>query len=86
MRSATGDGQDAFADQDQLMRALRRLGPEHRAAIVLTYHLDLPLAEAATMLDIPVGTMKSRLSRALAAMRAAMDADERVLAPKERYA
>lgn len=39
--------------------------------------VDLPLADAADVLGIPVGTMKSRLNRATAALRAALDADER---------
>jgi RNA polymerase sigma-70 factor (ECF subfamily) len=52
--------------------------PDHRAVLVLTHYLGLPLNEAAEILDIPSGTAKSRLSRALAAMRAALDADDRV--------
>ena len=44
---------------------------------MLTYYVDLPLADAAEVLGIPVGTMKSRLNRATAALRAALDADER---------
>ena len=37
--------------------------------MVLHFHLDLPLTEAATILDIPVGTAKSRLHRGLATLR-----------------
>jgi len=44
---------------------------------VLTYYLDLPIAEGASVLGIPTGTMKSRVHRALAALRATVDADER---------
>jgi RNA polymerase sigma factor (sigma-70 family) len=84
---AVSDAQDAVATRDQLDRGLRRLSPDQRAALVLTYYLDLPLAEAAHTLDIPVGTMKSRLNRALNALRAALDADERAPAPvREHYA
>ena len=57
------------ADRDFLDRALRRLDPEQRAIIVLRYYLELTLPEAAAALDIPLGTAKSRLHRALAAMR-----------------
>jgi DNA-directed RNA polymerase specialized sigma24 family protein len=44
---------------------------------VLHHHLGLPLAESAGILQIPTGTMKSRINRATAALRAALDADER---------
>ena len=76
--SVVGDAQSVAAVRDQIERGLRSLAPEQRAVLVLTYYLDLPLAEAAQLLDIPVGTMKSRLSRARAAMRAVLDADERL--------
>ena len=42
---------------------------DQRAVMVLHFHLDLPLTEAATILDIPVGTAKSRLHRGLATLR-----------------
>ena len=45
--------------------------------LVLTYYLDLPLAEAAATLGIPLGTMKSRLNRAISALRASIEADAR---------
>jgi len=63
--------------RDQLQRGLRQLGPDQRAVLVLTYYLDLPLADAAAALDIPLGTMKSRLNRATQALRAAVEADDR---------
>jgi RNA polymerase sigma-70 factor, ECF subfamily len=72
---------------DQLERGLRNLAADQRAVIVLTYYLDLPLAEVARVLDLPVGTAKSRLNRALAALRARLEADEREPArTAERFA
>jgi RNA polymerase sigma-70 factor (ECF subfamily) len=71
------DAQRRISIGDQLERGLRRLTPEQRTVLVLAYYLDLPLADAASALGIPVGTMKSRLNRAVAALRAALDADER---------
>jgi RNA polymerase sigma-70 factor (ECF subfamily) len=65
------------AERDRLARGFARLGPEQRAVIVLHHYLDLALAEVAATLDIPLGTAKSRLSRATAALRAALEADER---------
>ena len=50
--------------------------------LVLTYYLDLPVAEAASVMGIPTGTMKSRLHRArVAALRATIDAADRPLVP-----
>lgn len=74
---ASDDAQASIAAADQLEQALRRLTLEQRTVLVLAYYLDLSLADAAAILGIPVGTMKSRLNRALGALRAAIDADER---------
>ena len=74
-RSAGGYG--AVVDRDQLERGFRRLSMDHRAVIVLHHYLDLPLDEVGRALGIPVGTVKSRLHRALSEMRAALEADER---------
>jgi RNA polymerase sigma-70 factor (ECF subfamily) len=63
--------------RDQLERGMRRLSPEHRAVIVLRYMLDWPLERVAEALGIPVGTVDSRLHRALRSLRAAIDADAR---------
>ena len=65
------------AVRDQLERGLARLPREQRAVVVLVYYLDLPLADAAESLGIPLGTTKSRLNRATTALRAALDADNR---------
>jgi DNA-directed RNA polymerase specialized sigma24 family protein len=80
------DAQDALAARDQLERAFRRLTPEQRAALVVHHYRGLPDAEAASVLEIAVGTFKSRLYRATAAMRAAVDADDRVAAGRESIA
>ena len=44
---------------------LRRLSPEHREVLVLRFVADLSEAQVAEVLDVPVGTVKSRVSRAL---------------------
>jgi RNA polymerase sigma-70 factor (ECF subfamily) len=74
---AVSDSQAASADRDQVERGVRRLDPEHRTIIVLHYYLGLPLPDAAAALRIPVGTAKSRLHRALRALRASLEADTR---------
>jgi RNA polymerase sigma-70 factor (ECF subfamily) len=65
------------ADRDQLERGFLNLSSEQRAVLVVRYYLDMTEAEAALVLDIPVGTFKSRLSRALNGLRAALEADAR---------
>ncbi len=72
-----GDAQELTAVRDQLERGFRRLTVEQRAVLVVHHYLGLPDAEAAIVLDIALGTFKSRLNRATVALRAALEADER---------
>lgn len=72
-----GDHQATFAVIDQIERGLQGLTLDQRTVLVLTYYLDLPIAEGASVLGIPTGTMKSRVHRALGALRATVDADDR---------
>ena len=74
---ALSDAQAHFADVDLVERGLRRLTLEQRSVLVLTYYLDLSQAEAAATIGIPVGTLKSRLNRAIDALRAELAANER---------
>lgn len=80
--SVIGPGADdstgALADRDQLERGFLRLSVQHRAVLVVHHYLRLADAEAASVLEIPVGTYKSRLSRAHRALRAAIEADSRM--------
>jgi RNA polymerase sigma-70 factor (ECF subfamily) len=57
-------------------RAVRSLPYDQRVAIVLHYFLDLPLEEIAMVTHAPVGTVKSRLHRATAQLRARLGAEE----------
>ena len=68
------------ADRDQLERGFRRLPPEQRALLVLRHFEGRDPAEIAEILGIPIGTVGSRLHHAYRAMRAALDADARVIA------
>jgi RNA polymerase sigma-70 factor, ECF subfamily len=74
-------------DRDQLERGFRRLSVEHRAVIVMRYLLDQSYDDIAAVLEVSPGTVGSRLNRAMAALRAALEADERpalpVLEPQE---
>jgi RNA polymerase sigma factor (sigma-70 family) len=74
-RPATGKADSpepaAVADDERrrLVEVLNQLREEDRAVIVCRYFLDLSEAEMASTLNCPRGTVKSRLSRALARMR-----------------
>jgi RNA polymerase sigma-70 factor (ECF subfamily) len=71
---------DPLADltaRDQIDRAFRRITPQERAVLVVHFYLELRDAEAADVLGIAAGTFKSRLHRAKASLRAAIDADDR---------
>jgi RNA polymerase sigma-70 factor (ECF subfamily) len=52
----------------QVLRALRVLSPEHRAVIVLRYLLDYTPGEIGELLELPRGTVNSRLRRGLDAL------------------
>lgn len=68
----------SLADRDQLERGFKRLTVEHRAVLVVHHYLDLTDAEAATALDVALGTYKSRLNRAHRSLRAALEAEGRM--------
>jgi RNA polymerase sigma-70 factor (sigma-E family) len=52
-----------------VLNELRRLGENDRAVLVLRYVADMTVLEVSDVLQIPVGTVKSRISRALTALR-----------------
>jgi RNA polymerase sigma-70 factor, ECF subfamily len=51
--------------QLDLFRAVRDLDEDQRAVIALRYFLDLKVDDVAAALDVPPGTVKSRINRAL---------------------
>jgi RNA polymerase sigma-70 factor, ECF subfamily len=63
------DPSDWIGDREHLFEAMGRLPVDQRAVMVVHYYLDLPLAQAAEILGIPVGTAKSRLHHGLTALR-----------------
>lgn len=74
--AASGDF-DTVIHRDELETAIRRLSVDHRTVLVLHHYADIPAERVAQILEIPVGTVHSRLHHAMRAMRAALDADER---------
>jgi RNA polymerase sigma-70 factor (ECF subfamily) len=84
---SAGDFPTAMAERDRIAREVSSLPLEQRTVMVLHFYLDLPLTEAAEILDIPVGTAKSRLHRGLASLRARLGRDSTDLyAVRERPA
>ena len=56
-------------DREQLNAAIEELPARSRAAIALFYLEELPISEVAAVLEIPVGTVKSRLAYGREALR-----------------
>jgi len=71
------DDAASVADRAELEHGLSRLSLEHRTVLALRFLLDLTPDEIADALGIPRKTVYSRLQRALASLRAAMDAEAR---------
>jgi len=79
--TAVPDGTGGVADRDELERGFRRLPVDQLAVIVLHHYLGLTVPETAAVLDIPEGTVRTRLYRAMGSLRAALAADARTPAP-----
>ena len=62
------DAAGQFGESRALLDALRALPEVQRHVVVLRYYADLTESQTARALGIPVGTVKSRCSRALAAL------------------
>ena len=56
-------------DRDRLWRACRALPPDQRTAVVLRFYEDLDYAEIAALTGVREGSVRSRVSRGIAAMR-----------------
>jgi RNA polymerase sigma-70 factor, ECF subfamily len=64
---------EAVVDAWVVEEALRRIGEDHRSAIVQTHLRGRPHAEVAAELGIPVGTLRSRVFYGMRALRLAME-------------
>lgn len=60
-------------DRADLREALAAIPRTYREVIVLHYLADLPVDEVAAILEVPVGTVKSRLSRGREALKGLLD-------------
>lgn len=73
--AAVADPFSAVLERDAVLRHLAVLDPDELAIVLLHYWADLRLKDVAVRLDIPVGTVKSRLHRSLDRMRAQLPAE-----------
>ncbi|MBI1423350.1 MAG: sigma-70 family RNA polymerase sigma factor [Gammaproteobacteria bacterium] len=62
--------------QTDLLNALQALNPLHRDVLVPFYLADMSYEQLAAMLDIPIGTVMSRLSRARRALRQLLEEEK----------
>jgi RNA polymerase sigma-70 factor, ECF subfamily len=65
-----------LAEEDALWQATRSLSDKQQAVVILRYYWELPYAEVAQVLDIPLGTVKSRLDLALKTLRKVIEEQE----------
>lgn len=70
--AAPGELADAVAARIDVDAGLATLSPEFRAAVVLRDLCTLDYGEIAEVLDVPLGTVRSRIARGRAAMAAAI--------------
>jgi len=73
------NGDDArlnFDDAERVHYGLGRISLIHREALTLFFLQDLSLEEIASVLEVPVGTVKSRLHHAKRALKAVLDEEE----------
>ena len=70
---AVPDGIDRAVERWEVIEALGRLSPEHRAVLVETYYRGRSIGDAAQVLGIPAGTVKSRTYYALQALRLTLE-------------
>jgi RNA polymerase sigma-70 factor (ECF subfamily) len=62
--------------REALLDAIERLSDMHREVLLLTFVHELSYAEIAGILDVPLGTVKSRLNHAKRALRALLASGE----------
>jgi RNA polymerase sigma-70 factor, ECF subfamily len=60
---------DDFLQKNEVVFSINKLSPKLKAPIILKYGFDLSYEEIANYLKIPIGTVKSRISNGIKAMR-----------------
>jgi RNA polymerase sigma-70 factor, ECF subfamily len=75
-RRGGGTPVDVVLQRMVLLDALGGISAEHRGVVLMAVVRDRPYADVAAALDIPVGTVKSRVHHALRGMRRNLDRTE----------
>ncbi len=65
LRTSDAAWTEQMANEELLQQALRHLSAKQRAVIILRYYWDLSYQEIAQVLNIPLGTVRSRLNTAM---------------------
>jgi RNA polymerase sigma-70 factor (ECF subfamily) len=73
---AAADQTNAWLEGEDLRLALTRLPDDQRAAILLHFHLDMPISDVAIALGLTASGVKTRINRALKRLRPALSASE----------
>ncbi len=67
----------SLVDEEALQQALNQLPEEYRTAVILFYFQELSYQEIADALQVPVGTVMSRLSRGRSLLKSQLQVGER---------
>ncbi len=73
--------EDQMTEEAAMQHALNRLSDKLRVVVILRYYWNLSYAEIAQILDVPMGTVKSRLSQALNVLRKELEESQRSPSP-----
>jgi RNA polymerase sigma-70 factor (ECF subfamily) len=76
VRTMQSVDETAWLEGEDLRRAIQELPYDQRAAVLLHFHLDMPLSDVALALGISVAGVKTRVNRALKRLRPAMGVSE----------
>lgn len=80
------DARAASEDDGRLRTALAKLPPDQCEALLLHVWGELSYAEIAAALDLPIGTVRSRISRACAALRTELETPALASGDRRRHA
>jgi RNA polymerase sigma-70 factor (ECF subfamily) len=67
------DHAPSLLERDEPYRAVADLDPDQRIVVMLRFWMDLTVDDIADRLDVPAGTVKSRLHRSMTRLRAALE-------------